>query len=152
MTQEVYLLPEDRLWAEQRILVLEEEIQQLGPEFNDVFAQSSETWHDNAPFEAVRDRQSVLAAELYQLRTLIRHSSLTPPKKKRGAVNIGDTVALENGRRYRIAGDWTQHAGAHNDDAVWVSRNTLLALAVLGKKSGNEVSFCNITTTIDHIV
>ena len=79
MTHEVYLLPEDREWAEQPILALEEEIQQLGPEFNDVFTQSSETWHDNAPFEAVRDRQSVLAAELYQLRTLIRHSRLTPP-------------------------------------------------------------------------
>ncbi len=152
MTQEVYLLPEDREWAEKRILALEDEIQQLGPEFNDVFTQSSETWHDNAPFEAVRDRQSVLAAELHQLRTLIRHSSLTPPKKKRGTVGVGDTVILGNGKHYRVAGDWTQHAGAHNDGAVWVSRKTPLALAVLGKKPGDSVSFGTITTTIERIV
>lgn len=145
-------MPEDRESAERRILALEDEIQQLGPEFNDAFTQSSETWHDNAPFEAVRDRQSVLAAELHQLRTYIRQSTLTPPKKKHGTVSIGDIVTLGNHMTYSIAGGWTQHAGAHNDDAVWVSRNTLLALAVLGKKSGNEVSFCNITTIIDHIV
>lgn len=74
-------MPEDRESAERRILALEDEIQQLGPEFNDAFTQSSETWHDNAPFEAVRDRQSVLAAELHQLRTYIRQSTLSRQRK-----------------------------------------------------------------------
>lgn len=152
MTKEVYLLPEDREWVERRILALEDEIQQLGPEFNDVFTQSSETWHDNAPFEAVRDRQSVLAAELHQLRTYIRQSTLTPPKKKRGTVGIGDTVTLGNHTTYRIAGDWTHRAGRHADDAIWVSRGTPLALAVIGKKPGEHVSFGTVDTTIESIL
>lgn len=152
MSQEVYLLPEDREWAENRVLELEEEIRRLGPEFNDVFTQSSETWHDNAPFEAVRDRQSVFAAELYHLRTLIRHSTLAVPKKKRGTVGIGDIVELADGKRYRIAGDWTQHAGRHNDGAVWVSCKTPLATAVLGKKPGDEVSFGRVRTTVTTIL
>ena len=149
MTHEVYLLPEDRTYAEQRVIQLEQEILGLGPDFNDAFTQSSETWHDNSPFEAVRDKQSMLAAELHQLRTLIRHSTLTPPKKKRGTIGIGDTVKLANGIQYRLAGDWTQHAGRHNDGAIWVSRNTPLAQAILGKKPGDVVSFGQTTTTIE---
>lgn len=152
MSQEVYLLPEDREWAEKRILALEEEIQQLGPEFNDVFTQSSETWHDNAPFEAVRDRQSVLAAELHQLRTYIRHSTLVLHRKKRGTVGIGDSILLANGRHYLIAGDWTHKAGQHADGDIWVSSGTPLAQAVVGKKPGDTVSFGSITTTIESIL
>ncbi len=139
MPQDIYLLPEDRDWAERRIVALTDEIQQLGPEFNDVFTQSSETWHDNAPFEAVRDRQSVLAAELHHLRTLIRHSTLTPPKKKRGTIGIGDTVILANGARYKIAGDWTHKAGHHSDGVTWVSRKTPIAAAAIGRKSGEHI-------------
>lgn len=152
MTHEVYLLPEDREWAEQRIMALEEEIQQLGPEFNDVFTQSSETWHDNAPFEAVRDRQSVLAAELHQLRTYIRNSILTPPRKKRGTVGVGDRVLLGNGKRYQIAGDWTHKAGQHAGGDIWLSSGAPLAQAMLGKKPGDEVVFGPIATTIESIV
>lgn len=152
MPQDVYLLPEDRDWAERRIVALTDEIQQLGPEFYDVFTQSSETWHDNAPFEAVRDWQSVLAAELHHLRTLIRHCTLMLPKKKRGTIGIGDTVILANGARYKIAGDWTHKAGHHSDGVTWVSRKTPVALAVLGKKLGDTVSFGQITTTIESII
>ena len=60
MSHDIYLLPIDRAYAEARITVLEKEIQDLGPDFNDAFTQSSETWHDNSPFEAVRDKQSML--------------------------------------------------------------------------------------------
>ena len=62
---EVYLLPEDRVAAEERIAELEGLIQDLGEDFRDAFTQSSETWHDNSPFEAVRDKQSMYAAELH---------------------------------------------------------------------------------------
>ena len=77
---EPYLLPDDRVAAEARIAELEQLIQDLGEDFRDAFTQSSETWHDNSPFEAVRDKQSMYAAELHQLRTLIRSSTLVAPK------------------------------------------------------------------------
>lgn len=93
----------------------------------------------NSPFEAVRDKQSMYAAELHQLRTLIRASTLTPPKKKRGTIGIGDTVVLANGKRYVIAGDWTHKAGHHADDTFWVSRYTPIAMALLGAKLGDSV-------------
>lgn len=146
---EPYLLPEDREAAEARIQALEQRIQELGEDFRDAFTQSSETWHDNSPFEAVRDKQSMYAAELHQLRTLIRTGTLVPPKKKRGTIGIGDSVRLANSMTYRIAGDWTQYAGALADGVWWVSRTTPIAKALLGKKVGDTVQFGRVTSTIE---
>jgi transcription elongation GreA/GreB family factor len=151
MKHEVYLLPDDRLYAEKRIVQLEKEIQDLGPDFNDAFSQSSETWHDNSPFEAVRDKQSMLAAELHQLRTLIRTASLQPPKIKRGTVGIGHTVWLANDKAYTIAGDWTPNAGHTVNGATVVSRHTPVANALIGKKKGESVQFGAIASVIDRI-
>lgn len=92
------------------------------------------------------------AAELHQLRTLIRSSTLVAPKKKRGTVGVGSLVALQNGTQYRIAGDWTQHAGRHHDGTYWVSRHTPVAQALLGKRLGDNVSFGTNQTTIEGIV
>ncbi|MGB4957665.1 MAG: hypothetical protein WBO49_04395 [Candidatus Saccharimonas sp.] len=149
---EVYLLPEDRLAAEVRIRELEQQIQELGEDFRDAFTQSSETWHDNSPFEAVRDKQSMYAAELHQLRTLIRSSILTPPKKKRGTVGIGDKVRLDNGKMYMIAGDWTSSAGKHSDGVWWVSRRTPIAESLLGKKVEDTVQFGKVSSSIKEIL
>ena len=148
---EVYLLPEDRVAAEKRIATLEGLIQDLGEDFRDAFTQSSETWHDNSPFEAVRDKQSMYAAELHQLRTLIRTSTLVAPKKKRGTIGIGDTVTLSNGRQYKLAGSWTHKAGKHADGVYWVSSGTPVAQAVLGRRAGDEVAFGAIRATITEI-
>ena len=148
---EVYLLPEDRVAAEERIAALEGLIQDLGEDFRDAFTQSSETWHDNSPFEAVRDKQSMYAAELHQLRTLIRTSTLVAPKKKRGTIGIGDTVTLSNGRQYKLAGSWTHKAGKHADGAYWVSSGTPVAQAVLGRRAGDEVAFGAIRAIITEI-
>lgn len=111
MQKELVILDEDKAWARARIATLDAEIQALGPEFYDVFNQSSETWHDNAPFDALRDRQSVLDAERQQLRAVLRSSLPTLPKQRRGEVGIGSIVTLENGKKYFIAGDWTPFAG-----------------------------------------
>ena len=139
MVQEIYLLPEDRAYAKKRIVALENMIQDLGADFNDAFTQSSETWHDNSPFEAVRDKQSMYGAELSRLRTLIRLSTLAPPQKKRGVVGVGDIVKLDNGATYRIAGDWTHVAGQKCDGVVWISSKTPIATVLLGKRVGDQV-------------
>jgi transcription elongation GreA/GreB family factor len=148
---EPYLLADDRIAAEERILELERSIQDLGDDFKDAFTQSSETWHDNSPFEAVRDKQSMYAAELHYLRTLIRTSTLIQPKKKRGTIGIGDTVSLGNGKTYRIAGDWTQYAGKRVHDVWWVSSKTPIARELLGKKRGDVVIFGTTNTTITEV-
>jgi transcription elongation GreA/GreB family factor len=152
MPHEVYLLPEDREYAEKRILELEQMIQDLGVDFNDAFTQSSETWHDNSPFEAVRDKQSMYAAELHQLRTLIRNSTLVPPRRKRGVINIGDRVTLDNGKHYRLAGDWTHKAGQHRDGVIWVSAGAPLAQQLCGKQVGEVVLLAGKQHKITEII
>jgi transcription elongation GreA/GreB family factor len=139
MEKELILLDEDKLWARNRIEELEKQIQALGPEFYDVFNQSSETWHDNAPFDALRDRQSVLDAELQELRRILRSSAISIQAPIKGIVGVGSTVILENGKRYFIAGDWTPVAGQVREGAIVISRGTPLAGDLLGKKVGDPV-------------
>lgn len=154
MKEELLLLDEDRQWALARIVELEKQIQELGPEFYEVFNQSSETWHDNAPFDALRDRQSVLDAELQSLKRMLRSSMPSLPKQKRGTVNIGSYVYLSGTkpRAYIIAGDWTPYAGTEKNGAVVVSRKTPVAVSLLGKKEGDHVVVAGAEYTIETII
>ncbi|HEU4715360.1 MAG TPA: hypothetical protein VFS14_00840 [Candidatus Saccharimonadales bacterium] len=140
MREELVILDEDKAYARARIEELQKEILDLGPEFYEVFNQSSETWHDNAPFDALRDRQSLLDAELQKLRQVLRDSLPGIPRPKRGTAGIGSMVELSDGRRYFIAGDWTPHAGQTKNGAVVISRKAPLAAAFLGKKVGSVVT------------
>jgi transcription elongation GreA/GreB family factor len=142
----LYILAEDKHAAQARMAELEKEIQDLGPEFYDVFNQSSETWHDNAPFDALRDRQSVLAAELQNLRNTLRRAAVSVPKPKKNIVGIGARVtvyntALAKDFHYFIVGDWTYRVGEEIDGAVVVSAKAPLAQALLGHKVGYTAQF-----------
>lgn len=139
MTQELIILPDDLAYAVNRRHELEAQIKALGPEFGDVFTQSSETWHDNAPFEAVRDKQSVLAAELAQMKKLIHSSSVSVPKPKKGRVGYGSTVVLSNDKTYRLAGDWTPQAGHKVDGVTIVSSKSPIGAHLLGRQLGDSV-------------
>lgn len=150
--KELIILDEDKTAARCRIAELEAEILSLGPEFYEVFNQSSETWHDNAPFDALRDRQSLLDAELQKLRQVLRSSLPSVPSAERGTVGIGSVVELENGKKYFIAGDWTLRAGQLHDGAVVVSAQAPLAVELLGKKVGSTVTAGRQTSQIKAIL
>lgn len=143
MKQDMTILDDDKVWARTRIADLESQIQALGPEFYDVFNQSSETWHDNAPFDALRDRQSVLDAELQRLRSVLRNSLPSVPRQKKGVVGIGTDIHLQdergNVKQYKVAGDWTPHAGQEVDGVIRVSLQSPLAQQLLGKVTGDTV-------------
>jgi transcription elongation GreA/GreB family factor len=146
MTDNLYILDNDKVYARDRIAELEAEIQALGPEFYEVFNQSSETWHDNAPFDALRDRQSVMAAELDKLRTVLRNAAIGLPKQKKGTIGIGSTVTTTNQHTnkqltYFIAGDWTPHVGHVRDGATIISRQSPIGSVLFGKKAGDTVTF-----------
>lgn len=152
MEEELVILEDDKVFARARIAELQKTILDLGPEFYEVFNQSSETWHDNAPFDALRDRQSVLDAELQQLRRILRNCSLGVPKAKKHRVGIGSTVEIESGKRYFIAGDWTPHAGEQKDGAFVVSRKAPLGAQLLNKKVGDRVTFGKTDAAITAIL
>lgn len=143
MSQKLYILDEDKEWAKARIAELDQSIVDLGPEFNDVFNQSSETWHDNAPFDALRDRQSVLDAERQKLRQVLRDSLPSVPNAKPGVISIGSSVVLQDMRGYtkhiKIAGDWTPFPGEIRDGILTISSGSPLANDLIGARSGDEV-------------
>ncbi len=139
------ILDEDKDWAKKRIAELEAAILALGPEFYDAFNQTSETWHDNAPFEIVRDRQTVLDAERQHLSGILKRSAVWVPKQKRGQAGVGSVVTIRTKagqeKRFKIAGDWTPNASKVIDGAMIVSRQAPIAQALLGKKMGETTQF-----------
>lgn len=156
MDSKLLVLECDKEFARNRIAELQAEILSLGPEFYEVFNQSSETWHDNAPFEALRDRQSLLDAELRHLQTVLRNSLPSIPKQKSGQVNVGAIVCVFNSKNnkkftYKIAGDWSPRTGTTEDGALVVSSQAPIAKMLIGKKLGQKVDFNGAQLTIESL-
>jgi transcription elongation GreA/GreB family factor len=140
--QAFYVLEEDKQWARQRIAELEKAIQELGPEFNVALTQSNETWHDNAPFDALRDTQALYVAEMQQLKEVLAKASISMPKRVNGKVSIGNIVHLKNGTRqthFLLAGHWTYRVAEQHDGATVVSCVSPLGSVLLGAAVGQEV-------------
>lgn len=146
MKADLLVLDCDKVAAQDRINEIEAEILSLGPEFYEAFTQTSETWHDNAPFEVVRDRQTLLAAERHRLKQMLNSCQLRIPKQPKNKVGIGSIVDTKNisnntTTKYFIAGDWTSRAGEKDKGAIIVSRQSPIAKLMLSKKVGDEIIF-----------
>jgi len=146
--QTYYILEEDKTLARQRIAELEREILEMGPAFHEALNQTSETWHDNAPFDALRERQAVLAAELQTLKETLSKSTPALPRLNKEKVSIGSYVKLENKAKkshhhYLLAGHWTFRLGEFVQDHMIISCQSPLGSALLGKRVGESVTLPN---------
>ncbi len=137
------LLDQDKAWIENRLEHLNKKIKDLGEEFNEVLNQSSETWHDNAPFDAVVDKQSLLYAEYSHLKYIILNSHRVIVSRSNLKVAIGKHISVElNGKvnKYLIAGDWSHLTGKKDETgAMVITCQTPIAKELIGKKI-NEVT------------
>lgn len=141
------ILKEDLDLLFSKISEIEDQIFQLGEEFKEAVNQSSETWHDNAPFDVVRDKQALLAQErayLYEIST--RCTVHTPIKSQQ--IAVGSVVHLRGSiqKVVFIAGEWCGRAtvrGAHP-----VTIRTPLAHALIGKVAGESISLSSSRITI----
>lgn len=143
-----YILEEDKALARQRIADIEREILEMGPAFHEALNQTSETWHDNAPFDALREKQAVLAAELQTLKEALNKSAPTLPHAPEQLVGIGSRVKLENKAKqsqhhYMLAGHWTYRLGEFIGKHMIISCQSPLGSSLLGKKVGNVVTLPN---------
>ena len=137
-----YVLEEDKQWARERIAELEKAIQDLGPEFNIALNQSNETWHDNAPFDALRDTQAIMVAEMQNLKETLFKASIASPKKTSYKVGIGSKITVKNAKGaqvYKLAGHWSPFAGVEHDSHIVVSCTSPLGTALLGSKRDQQV-------------
>ncbi len=149
LTQNYYILEEDKKLARQRIADIEREILELGPAFHDALNQTSETWHDNAPFDALREKQALLAAELQSLKEVLSKSSPSLPRSAANRINIGSRVRLEHTTKksqhdYLLAGHWSFRTGqVHQDDTLVITCQSPLGESLLGKAQGDVVTLPN---------
>jgi transcription elongation GreA/GreB family factor len=128
-----HILDEDLALLDERVRSIQQEIFALGEDFNEAVNQSSETWHDNAPFDVVRDRQTLLNSELAKLRTIRRESrKLTAKKTKK--VTIGSKVELTGPRTLKImlGGHWIGREKV--DGYTLVTCESPVAKLLIGKK------------------
>jgi len=149
MTQQsYYILEEDKTLAKQRIEEIEREILEMGPAFHEALNQTSETWHDNAPFDALREKQAVLVAELQTLKEALSKSAPTVPMSENGRIAIGSRVKLKHATKksdhhYFLAGHWTFRLGEFVDDHMIISCQSPLGASLLGKSLGDSVTLPN---------
>lgn len=132
-----YILEEDKQLARQRIAELEREILELGPEFHTALTQSTETWHDNAPFDALREKQAVLEAELQGLKEVLQKADISVPTAEKGRVSVGSRVkVLLKGKiqHFFLAGHWSYRLGNEIDKALVITCQSPLGQAILGKR------------------
>jgi transcription elongation GreA/GreB family factor len=142
------ILPEDLVILDSRIQALTRQNLDLAGDFREAVNQSSETWHDNAPFDAVRDQQSIIIAELDRLRA-IRRSVIVYRPKKSAKVAIGHKVVLHTASRdikLMIGGIWVGRETV--DDYKLVSSAAPMAIAVLGSKVGSEIDIPSGRATV----
>ncbi len=138
-----YVLDEDKTWAREQIATIEKAIQEMGPEFNVALNESNETWHDNAPFDALRDEQALLVADMQNLKQILFKATLNVPKARAGRVGIGHRVSVEqNGKthHYFLAGHWSRHTGHERDGAMVISCVSPIGSVLLGAKLGQTVT------------
>jgi transcription elongation GreA/GreB family factor len=130
-----YILKEDVALVRQRLQEIDRELFALGAEFHEAVHQSSETWHDNAPFDVVRDKQTILNAERAELTEIVRTHTVTCPKSTK-VVGIGSRVKCSHIESVLlIAGHFTMR---HTDVTVRViSVSSPLGSVLVGARSGD---------------
>jgi transcription elongation GreA/GreB family factor len=147
-SQNYYILEEDKELARKRIADIQREILEMGPAFHEALNQTSETWHDNAPFDALREKQAVLAAELQTLKETLSKSAPSLPHAKGDKVSIGSRVKLENKAKqshhhYFLAGHWTFRLGELIENHMIISCQSPLGASLLDKQVGEVVTLPN---------
>jgi transcription elongation GreA/GreB family factor len=145
------ILEEDLVLLDERIKILEKQMLDLGEDFNEAVSQSSETWHDNAPFDAVRDRQSLIQFELTRLRNIRKETTKIKPIFNH-KIQIGSKVTLKASKRIRvmIGGNWVGRSDVEGHTLI--SCESPIAVNLLGRRVGEQIDLSLGKSIIEAIV
>lgn len=136
---EYHLLAIDAELLKQRILDLRAKNETFSNLVQEAIEQSSETTHDNAPYDAAREAKTQNAQRIHELEAIGRRANIYTPTEE-SVVDMGSVVVLENNgvtQKIEVAGDWHDR---HDDEHTVVSRNTPLASAIIGKTLDDTIS------------
>ena len=93
---------------------------------------------ENAMYDAARDEQSFVEGRISEIEHILKHASVITNKGNGGAVGLGSKVhvELEDGEvEYVIVGSTEA-----NPDKGYISDQSPIGKALLGKKKGDEVA------------
>ena len=136
MKQEIILTPEGYLELEQELNELKNVVRpRVIKDLKDARAQGDLS--ENADYDSARDEQAQVEARIKELEYKLEHSKIAQ-KSAKGAVSIGSTVVIlyEDGEEdeYSIVGSLEADPFENK-----ISNESPIALAVMGKKEGDEV-------------
>ncbi len=144
------ILEEDARLLKARILELERQLFELGEEFNEAVNQSSETWHDNAPFDVARDKQSLINAERKNLLHILHTHTIAPVAKKTTHCMPGVFVYLSHLPQPVYLAAHSTLREKHEDCRV-VSIEAPLGAALYKQKPGASIELAGRQVVIEKI-
>lgn len=119
-------------------------------ELADSTHNGAETWHDNAAFDAAKDKKNLAQIGLGKLLTVLRRSKVIIHNSQPKKVGIGTTVSIHNETKdmmmtLRIAGDAAWLMGSE-----WASAQSPIGQAIMGAKIGDtrDVTIGNEVMTL----
>jgi transcription elongation GreA/GreB family factor len=137
------ILKIDLDWIDQRVIELDKLILNLSDEFREAFTQSSETWHDNAMFDNVREKQNVLSAEQQGLWSIRKRVYVVEPQVGNSEfVVIGSRLSLVSGEErlvLEIGGDYIAPSISSPETSRRISAASPIGLKLLGAAVGDEL-------------
>lgn len=146
--------------VDQEILLLEHEMElacqllemelarsiEIGADIGEAMGQSSESWHDNAPADAVLEEYALHKGKIAVLSNLTNKGSIVPyPSENDPNISIGSgaTIVVPTWKEIinlLVIGDarflYPAHVALHGEVEL-VSYNSPLAIALMGKRVGD---------------
>jgi len=96
MLANFYFLEKDFAGLCERIEATEKELKKIGLELGESCKQSSETWHDNFPFEEGKKQQYMQLERLCGLIKIKNGATIIRPKQTTDTAEIGSLVTIED--------------------------------------------------------
>ena len=134
-----YITQRDLVALQKKRDELLDELRSIGREIAETLTQGSETWHDNAPFEALVAREKTASSRLNAIVESLEDFVLWEEDFNPDIVSIGSRVACQVGddlREYVIAGHW--HDADNYVPYKSVSAASPLGSQLIGKSIGEQ--------------
>lgn len=143
-----FVLPCEVVSLMQKVKLLAERQSVLGKLLGEAMTESSETFHDNAPAEAIRDESGLVLSQFNVINKVLRNAGKIEYPTESSCLAISNTVSVTfNGSpivaNFFVTG-YTRQVVTNNliglsQDTEIISAGTPLGLCLLEKKVGDEV-------------
>lgn len=125
------ILKEDKDLVLKRIEELKQDLRDLADEFRQTLGESSETWHDNSPWDNAKAKEAVMLAELDALGYIKRTYVVTKESEESPIGKFHEVIFNGNIIKVFLAGDYSPRAGKKVGDHIVVTKDSPVAQEIL---------------------